>query len=103
MRKETRLLKDHTHGPPVWRQKNAARAVLPDLTIDGEMSLQTRLKPGQRAKTCALACAGRPEQRAESCGRQMQGDIKLEAAAKGMPIPMHPGAERYLKEKGVAM
>ncbi|MBM3504694.1 MAG: TAXI family TRAP transporter solute-binding subunit [Alphaproteobacteria bacterium] len=29
-------------------------------------------------------------------------DIKLEAAMQGMPIPLHPGAERFLKEKGVA-
>jgi len=29
-------------------------------------------------------------------------DIKLEDALKGMPVPMHPGAERYFKEKGVA-
>ncbi|MGO4707402.1 TAXI family TRAP transporter solute-binding subunit [Microvirga sp. 2MCAF38] len=28
-------------------------------------------------------------------------DIKLESALEGMPIPMHPGAERYFKEKGV--
>ncbi len=28
-------------------------------------------------------------------------DIKLEAALQGMPIPLHPGAERFLKEKGV--
>jgi TRAP transporter TAXI family solute receptor len=28
-------------------------------------------------------------------------DIKLEEALKGMPVPVHPGAERYLKEKGV--
>jgi uncharacterized protein len=28
-------------------------------------------------------------------------DIKLENAAKGMPIPLHPGAERYYKEKGL--
>ncbi|UOM35047.1 TAXI family TRAP transporter solute-binding subunit [Acuticoccus sp. I52.16.1] len=27
--------------------------------------------------------------------------IKLEGAAEGMPVPMHPGAERYLKEVGV--
>lgn len=27
-------------------------------------------------------------------------DIKLEAAAKDLPIPLHPGAERYYKEKG---
>jgi TRAP transporter TAXI family solute receptor len=27
--------------------------------------------------------------------------IKVEGALEGMPIPMHPGAERYLKEKGV--
>jgi TRAP transporter TAXI family solute receptor len=29
-------------------------------------------------------------------------DIKLEEALKGMPVPVHPGAERYFKEKGVA-
>jgi len=29
-------------------------------------------------------------------------DIKLENALSGMPIPMHPGAERYFKEKGIA-
>ncbi|HWA45963.1 MAG TPA: TAXI family TRAP transporter solute-binding subunit [Hypericibacter adhaerens] len=28
-------------------------------------------------------------------------DIKLADAAKDMPIPIHPGAERYYKEKGV--
>ena len=28
-------------------------------------------------------------------------DIRLEDATKGMPIPLHPGAEKYLKEKGV--
>jgi uncharacterized protein len=28
-------------------------------------------------------------------------DIKLESAAKGMPVPLHPGAERFFKEKGV--
>lgn len=27
--------------------------------------------------------------------------IKLEDAAKGLPIPLHPGAERFYKEKGV--
>ncbi|GAA6140625.1 TAXI family TRAP transporter solute-binding subunit [Hydrogenophaga sp. 5NK40-0174] len=27
--------------------------------------------------------------------------IKLEGATKGMPVPLHPGAERYYKEKGV--
>lgn len=27
-------------------------------------------------------------------------DIKLETAAKDLPIPLHPGAERYYKEKG---
>ncbi len=29
-------------------------------------------------------------------------DIKLETALEGMPIPLHPGAERYFKEKGIA-
>lgn len=28
-------------------------------------------------------------------------DIKLENAARNLPIPLHPGAERYYKEKGV--
>src|SRR5215217_3124504 len=28
-------------------------------------------------------------------------DIKLENAMQGMPIPMHPGAEKYLAEKGI--
>ena len=28
-------------------------------------------------------------------------DITLENATKGMPIPLHPGAERYYKEKGL--
>ncbi|MBL8573938.1 MAG: TAXI family TRAP transporter solute-binding subunit [Hyphomicrobiaceae bacterium] len=27
--------------------------------------------------------------------------IKLEKAREGMPVPLHPGAERYLKERGV--
>jgi TRAP transporter TAXI family solute receptor len=27
--------------------------------------------------------------------------IKLEDAVKGLPIPLHPGAERYYKEKGI--
>jgi TRAP transporter TAXI family solute receptor len=29
-------------------------------------------------------------------------DIKLDAAAKNPPVPLHPGAARYYKEKGVA-
>jgi TRAP-type uncharacterized transport system substrate-binding protein len=28
-------------------------------------------------------------------------DIKLENAANGSPIPLHPGAIRYYKEKGL--
>ena len=28
-------------------------------------------------------------------------DIKLETAASGSPVPLHPGAIRYYKEKGV--
>jgi TRAP transporter TAXI family solute receptor len=28
-------------------------------------------------------------------------DIKLESALQGRPIPLHPGAERYFKEKGL--
>jgi len=27
--------------------------------------------------------------------------IKLESALKGMPVPVHPGAERFYKEKGL--
>src|SRR5690606_26718924 len=27
--------------------------------------------------------------------------IKAEAATEGMPVPLHPGAERYYKEKGI--
>jgi TRAP transporter TAXI family solute receptor len=27
--------------------------------------------------------------------------IKLESAAKGLPVPLHPGAEKYYKEKGI--
>ena len=27
--------------------------------------------------------------------------IKLENALNGMPVPLHPGAERYYKEKGL--
>ena len=28
-------------------------------------------------------------------------DIKLETALQGIPIPLHPGAERYFKEKAL--
>jgi TRAP-type uncharacterized transport system substrate-binding protein len=28
-------------------------------------------------------------------------DIKLENALQGMPIPFHPGAEKYFAEKGI--
>lgn len=34
---------------------------------------------------------------AHSAGRA----IKLESALEGMPVPLHPGAARYLKEKGL--
>jgi TRAP transporter TAXI family solute receptor len=27
--------------------------------------------------------------------------IKLENALKGMPVPLHPGAEKYYREKGL--
>ncbi len=27
--------------------------------------------------------------------------IKLDTATKGVPVPLHPGAERYYKEKGL--
>jgi hypothetical protein len=29
-------------------------------------------------------------------------NLKLETALNGMPIPLHPGAQRFFKEKGVA-
>lgn len=29
-------------------------------------------------------------------------EIKLESALAGMPVPLHPGAERYFKEKAIA-
>lgn len=29
------------------------------------------------------------------------GGISLEGAIKGLPVPLHPGAERYFKEKGL--
>jgi hypothetical protein len=29
-------------------------------------------------------------------------DIKLETALDGMPVPLHPGAQRYFREKGIA-
>jgi hypothetical protein len=28
-------------------------------------------------------------------------DIKLDAATQGLPVPLHPGAEKYYKEKGI--
>ena len=28
-------------------------------------------------------------------------DIKLQSAIKGLPVPLHPGAERYYREKGL--
>jgi len=34
---------------------------------------------------------------AHSAGKE----IKLETAAMGSPVPLHPGAIRYYKEKGV--
>ena len=27
--------------------------------------------------------------------------ISIDTATKGLPIPLHPGAERYYKEKGI--
>jgi uncharacterized protein len=32
---------------------------------------------------------------------QAAKDIQLEKAAEGMPVPLHPGAERYFREKGI--
>ena len=29
------------------------------------------------------------------------GGISLEAAVQGLPIPLHPGAEKYYREKGL--
>ena len=28
-------------------------------------------------------------------------DMKLQDALKGMTVPLHPGAEKYYKEKGI--
>jgi hypothetical protein len=28
-------------------------------------------------------------------------EVKLEKATVGMPIPLHPGAEKYFREKGI--
>ena len=32
---------------------------------------------------------------------QAASDIKLENALQGMPIPVHPGAQKYFREKGL--
>jgi TRAP transporter TAXI family solute receptor len=36
-----------------------------------------------------------------AAGYKLWGFFKLENALKGMPIPLHPGAARYFKEKGL--
>ena len=36
-----------------------------------------------------------------AAGHAAAKDIKLENAMQGMPVPMHPGAEKFFKEKGV--
>ena len=36
-------------------------------------------------------------QSAHSAGK----NIKIESAIEGLPVPLHPGAERYYKERGV--
>jgi len=42
------------------------------------------------------------EQRDELiAAHQAARDIKLENALQGMPVPLHPGAEKYFREKGV--
>ncbi len=33
---------------------------------------------------------------------QAARDIQLEKALEGMPVPVHPGAQRYFREKGIA-
>jgi TRAP-type uncharacterized transport system substrate-binding protein len=30
------------------------------------------------------------------------GDLNLAGALAGMPLPVHPGAERYYRERGVS-
>jgi TRAP-type uncharacterized transport system substrate-binding protein len=38
----------------------------------------------------------------ELANSHVAGDeIKLETAARGSPVPLHPGAIRYYKEKGL--
>ncbi|TCV65893.1 hypothetical protein EDE09_11718 [Neorhizobium sp. S3-V5DH] len=36
-----------------------------------------------------------------SAAHKAAGSVKLEDAMTGMPVPLHPGAERYYKEKGL--
>src|SRR5690606_4923810 len=36
-----------------------------------------------------------------SAAHKAADGVKLEDALKGMPVPLHPGAERYYKEKGL--
>ncbi len=36
-----------------------------------------------------------------TAAHQAASDIKLERALDGMPVPLHPGAEKYFREKGV--
>ena len=38
---------------------------------------------------------------AMEAAHQAAKDIKLEKALEGMPIPLHPGAEKFFKEKGL--
>ena len=42
------------------------------------------------------------EQRDELiASHQAARDIKIENALQGMPVPLHPGAEKYFREKGI--
>ena len=54
------------------------------------------------AAVCSVDSAAVAVMRTAQAAHSAAKDIKLEDALKGMPVPMHPGAERYFKEKGVA-
>lgn len=43
------------------------------------------------------------EQKELTAGHKLWGEVKLETALQGMSIPIHQGAARYYKEKGIAI
>jgi len=84
-------------------------AMIPANTYDG----QTQAVPTVAITNILVTRADVPEEMAYEMTRLMfenltrlgnahsaAKDIKLSNAAKSLPIPLHPGAERYYKEKG---